>query len=355
MAPDFSIVVIGASAGGVPALQAVVASLPADLAAAVFVVLHIRPDAVSRLPEIISRSGPLSAQQAEDGDKIRAGCIYVAKPDHHLLVDKTHVGVKKGPKENRFRPAIDALFRSAAYTHGPRVIGVVLSGALDDGTSGLWSIKRLGGTTIVQDPREASFDSMPLSALEQVDIDHTLPTNEIGQKVAQLVGEGARHAVHPPQDLLRQMQIETEVAASANAFKRGLTDYGELTDLTCPECHGALVKLIEGSIMRYRCHTGHGFTASALLAGITEMVEPALWDVTRALEESVMLLDRISKQLADAGHSEESRRFHEKARETEKRAHALQELSINHEHLSQDALHAASDDARTSSGPSRKS
>jgi len=345
MARDFSIVVIGASAGGVPALQACVASLPTDLAAAVFVVLHTRADAVSRLPEILSRCGPLSAREAEDGDKIRAGCIYVAKPDHHLLVDKTHISVKKGPKENRFRPSIDALFRSAAYTHGPRVIGVVLSGALDDGTSGLWSIKRLGGTTIVQDPRQASFDSMPLSALEQVDIDHTLPTDEIGQKVARLIGEEARHAVHAPQDLIRQMQIETEVAASANAFKKGLIEFGEFTVLTCPECHGSLVKLTEGSAVRYRCHTGHGFTASALLAGITEMVEPALWDVTRALEESVMLLDHIAKQLADAGRSEESRRFHDKARQTEKRAHALQELSINHEHLSHDALRDPLDDA----------
>jgi two-component system, chemotaxis family, protein-glutamate methylesterase/glutaminase len=345
MAPDFSIVVIGASAGGVPALQACVASLPAELAAAVFVVLHVRADAVSRLPDILNRSGPLSAQEAEDGAKIRAGCIYVAKPDHHLLVDKNRVSVKKGPKENRFRPSIDALFRSAAYTHGPRVIGIVLSGALDDGTSGLWSIKRLGGTTIVQDPQQASFDSMPLSALEQVDVDYTLPTDEIGQKVARLIGEEARHTGHPPQDLIRQMQIETEVAASANAFKKGLIDFGEFTPLTCPECHGALVKLCEGSIVRYRCHTGHGFTASALLAGITEMIEPALWDVTRALEESVMLLDQIAQQLAEAGRSEESRRFHAKARETEKRAHALQGLSISHEHLSHDVLRGPSDDA----------
>jgi two-component system chemotaxis response regulator CheB len=186
----------------------------------------------------------------------------------------------------------------------------------------------------------ASAGGLPalLSALEQVDIDHTLPTDEIGQMVARLISEGARSTVHPPQHIIRQMQIETEVAASANAFKKGVTDYGELTDFTCPECHGSLVKLTEGSIVRYRCHTGHGFTASALLAGITEMVEPALWNVTRALEESVMLLDQIAQQLADAGRSEESRRFHEKARETEKRAHALQELTINHESLSQDAL-----------------
>ena len=345
VAPDLGIVVIGASAGGVRAVQTCVASLPADLAAAVFVVLHIRPHAVSRLSDIINRSSALLARQAEDGDAMRAGCVYVAKPDHHLLLDKTRVLVKKGPKENRFRPSIDALFRSAAYTHGPRVIGVVLSGALDDGTSGLWSIKRLGGITIVQDPREASFDSMPLSALEQVDIDHTLPTHEIGPMVARLIGEGARAAVHPPERTIRQMQIESEVAASANAFKRGLTDFGSLTDFTCPECHGALVELTEGSIVRYRCHTGHGFTASALLAGITETIEPALWDVTRALEESVMLLDQIAQQLADAGRAEEARRFHEKARETEQRAHALQQLSIDHEHLSQDALREPPDEA----------
>jgi two-component system, chemotaxis family, protein-glutamate methylesterase/glutaminase len=253
------------------------------------------------------------------------------------------MSVKKGPKENRFRPSIDALFRSAAYSHRERVIGIVLSGALDDGTSGLWSIKRFGGITIVQDPQEASFDSMPLSALEQVDIDHMLPAKDIGPIVGRLASGAAGKPVRPPPDIAERMRIESEVSASANAFKRGTMKHGELTVFTCPECQGALVKIMEGSTVRYRCHTGHGFTASALLAGITDSVEPALWHVTRALEECVMLLDHMAKHLADAGRANEAGRFSKKARETEQRAHALQALTIKHELLSQDALRDFSD------------
>lgn len=338
MASDFRIVVVGASAGGVSGLQEFVAGLPAHLPAAVFVVLHIRPDAISHLPEILSAKGPLPAAHPRDGEEIRPERIYVAVPDHHLLIDGDRIGVKKGPKENRFRPSIDALFRSAAYNHRASVIGVVLSGALDDGTSGLWSIKQLGGIAIVQDPQEAAFGSMPLNALERVDIDYRLPAKEIGPLVARLAGTGARRASRSSEEINKRIRIETEVAASTNAFKRGIMEYGALAPFTCPECHGALVEIIEGPLIRYRCHTGHGFTTSALLAGITESVEPALWEVTRALEECVMLLDHMGRHLADAGRSDDARRFAQKARETEARARALQELTIKHEHLSEEAL-----------------
>ncbi|PIK73195.1 chemotaxis protein CheB, partial [Methylobacterium frigidaeris] len=165
------IVVVGASAGGVPSLQALVAGLPANLNAAVLVVLHIAPYTNSNLARILDRHGPLPAVHAQDGEDLRPGQIYVSSPDYHLLVDGDHVGVKHGPKENRFRPSIDALFRSAAYTRKEQVIGIVLSGLLNDGTSGLWSIKRFGGTTIVQDPRDAAVDSMPLNALAEVEVD----------------------------------------------------------------------------------------------------------------------------------------------------------------------------------------
>jgi len=340
----FKIVVVGASAGGVEGLESLVAGLPADLPAAIFIVLHIRPDVVSNLPRILGTRGALPALHARDGDEIRPGHIYIAPPDHHLLVDGSHMAVKKGPKENRFRPSIDALFRSAAYAHGPRVIGVILSGALDDGTSGLWSIKRFGGMTVVQDPSEAAFDSMPRNALEQVDVDYTLPVKDIGSLVTRLVQSTDIRAIHPPDEIAERTRIEIKVAASTNAFRKGILDHGELSLFTCPECHGALVKITEGSIMRFRCHTGHGYTASALLAGITEAVEPALWGVTRALEECVLLLDEMAQHFIEAGKPDEAEQFTSKARETQKRAAILQTLTIGHEHLSRDTLRKSDQD-----------
>lgn len=337
MAPGHSIVVVGASAGGVGALQALVARLPPDLAAAVFIVLHIPPDAPSHLHEILARKGPLPALQARDGEKIKSGHIYVAPPNRHLLVEGDCLCVKTGPKENRFRPSIDALFRSAAYSHRGKVIGVVLSGALDDGTSGLWSIKRLGGVAIVQDPQDAAFDSMPLNALQHVEIDFRLCADDIGPVLAGLVNSEASKMAPIPEDVGERIRVEIEVAADTNAFRRGMLQYGQLSTFTCPECHGALVSITEGTILRYRCHTGHGFTASALLAGITEAAESSLWQVTRALEEAVMLLDQMASRFAATDPSAAAR-FSQKARETEQRARILQDITIQHEHLSQDAI-----------------
>jgi len=332
------IIVVGASAGGVPSLQALVAGLPADLNAAVLVVLHIAPYATSHLAHILDRCGPLPASHARDGEEIRPGQIYVASPDHHLLVEGDRIGVKHGPKENRFRPSIDALFRSAAYTHRERVIGIVLSGLLDDGTSGLWSIKRFGGITIVQDPKEAVVDSMPVSALAQVEIDHVLSAAEIGSLVGQLVQEPSRAAAQVPQHVTERMEVEVAVAGSANGFRRGITRFGETTALTCPECHGALRRITEGQLTRFRCHTGHGFTADALLSGITHTAEEALWNATRALEEGVMLLNDMSQQFEGAGRPDEAAKFSRHAREMEQRALALQEQATKQKTVGADTL-----------------
>lgn len=338
MEPSSSIIVVGASAGGVTSLEQLVSGLPLDLRGAVFVVLHIPPDAVSRLPQILSRNGPLSAVHPKDGDPIEPRQIYVAPPDHHLLIDGDRIGVKKGPRENRFRPSIDALFRSAAYTYRARVIGVVLSGVLDDGTSGLWSIKRLGGTTVIQDPEDAAHNAMPLNAREQVQIDHSLPARDMGPLLARLSREGptAIHDMFPEPG--RQMEIEVAVAAGGNAFARGIMECTQLSPFTCPECHGALVKLKEGNLTRFRCHTGHAFSKSALLAGVTEAVDHSLWQVTRALEECVMLLEEMARDLQARGETAEADRVFQKARDTERRASALQEISVQHEHLSEEAL-----------------
>jgi two-component system chemotaxis response regulator CheB len=319
--------------------QRFTAALPADLPAAIFVVLHMRDDSASNLATILDQAGPLPAGVARDAEQIGAGRIYVAPPGHHLLVDGDIVGVKAGPKENRFRPSIDALFRSAAYTCRERVIGVVLSGTLSDGTSGLWTIKRFGGITVVQDPQEAAFDAMPLSALEQVEVDYLLPVAEIGPVVGHLCAtEPAAVTVQPSPELVERIRTEVDVAASDDSFNKGMMDFGELSPFTCPECHGTLVRIKEGPLLRYRCHTGHGFSANALLSGVTESVNSALWNALRAMEESVMLLEHMAKHFAENDRHADAAVFLEKARQARMKARILQEQAISSEHLSEDNL-----------------
>src|SRR5829696_7385013 len=220
-------IVIGASAGGFQVVVNIASQLPADLPVPVFVVMHVRADHHSYLPEILAKAGPLSAVHPEDGAKIKAGVIYVAPPDHHLLIDDSHVAVKRGPKENGFRPSIDALFRSAAYTYGPGAIGVVLSGALHDGTSGLWSIKRLGGIAIIQEPDQARYPSMPRSALEYVDADYQVHSTEIGALLTQLTQEQPTQeemAEHGMDEHLRRLAIETQLAAGVNVPEKTVVE-----------------------------------------------------------------------------------------------------------------------------------
>lgn len=340
------IVVVGASAGGTQALLDLTAGLPRDFAAAVCVVTHMPAYAKSTLPALIGRRSPLRAVHPEDGEAIRAGCIYVAPPDCHLLVDEARVLIKKGPKENRFRPSIDALFRSAAYTHRERVIGVVLSGVLDDGTSGLWTIKRLGGTAIVQLPAEAEYDSMPLSALQQVEVDFSLPVRDMPACLVELVRERQDRpptpaAEHLPELDRQRLALEVAVAAEGNGLRAGLMKLGEVSAFACPECGGVLVKLREDRITRFRCHTGHAYTASALLASITEHVDETLWRGMRALEESTMLLRDLGQEFREQGDAPNARIFEHKAREEEKRSRLLHDTVLRHHVLSEELLTSA--------------
>src|SRR5205085_2097950 len=197
-----AIIVIGASAGGVEASRQVVAGLPDDLPATVFVALHLPPEARSTLPEILARSGPLTASHPRDGEPLRRGHIFVAPPDHHLLLEADRVLVKRGPLHNRHRPAIDPLFRSASLAFGPRVIGVVLSGTLDDGTDGLVTIKRRGGLAVVQDPATALFSGMPASAAGAVEVDHLVPVEGIGPLLGRLAGQSVDREAPPPESRL---------------------------------------------------------------------------------------------------------------------------------------------------------
>jgi two-component system, chemotaxis family, protein-glutamate methylesterase/glutaminase len=336
--PSEQAIVIGASAGGIESLREVVSRLPADLPAPVFVVLHVAPFVASTLPEILSRSGPLRASHPQDGTEIKRGVIYVAPPDHHLLIEGDKVAVKKGPKENRFRPSIDALFRSAAYIYGARAIGVILSGALDDGTSGLWSIKRMGGIAIVQQPNNARFESMPRSALEYVDADHNVPADEIGPLLEHLVRDRVVTDIRVESEISLRMRKEVEIAAEDGAFHKGIMDLGTLTPFTCPECHGVLVKLSEGKMSRFRCHTGHAYTDSALLEGVMESTGEMLWQLMRSLEEAVMLLKHTGQHLETAGDTKRAKIFLAKAAELEKRSNTFHDQVLSHESLSGDNL-----------------
>jgi two-component system chemotaxis response regulator CheB len=331
------IIVLGASAGGVDALRELVKGFPPDLGASVFVVLHIPPYAPSALPRVLSEAGPLEAIHAKDGGSIVANRIYVAPPDKHIILEANRIVVRRGPKENRFRPSIDALFRSAAYVYGPRAIGVVLSGVLDDGTSGLWSIKRLGGIAIVQDPDEALYPEMPRSAMEHVKIDHVARAAELGPLLARLVREAAPLDDHVDREELRRLGLEVEIAGHDGAFEKGIMKWGEMAPFTCPECHGALVRLKEGSLLRFRCHTGHAFTPSTLLAGITETVEDTLWQAMRGVEEQAMLLEHVAEHLRDTGRTDTAEMFLDKARQARDRAQVIHDSLPEHEQLSADS------------------
>jgi len=223
--------------------------------------------------------------------KIKPNRIYIAQPDHHLLIRNGKVRITHGPKENRFRPAVDPLFRSAAYTYTNRVIGVILSGALDDGTAGLWTIKHYGGIAIVQDPVDAEVSSMPRNAMRQVKVGHCVPVSGIAELLVQL----CRELLTEKPDVMKDEQTtkEIEIAAEENELEKGLMNFGELTPFTCPECHGVLSRLYNGDLVRYRCHTGHAYTVDALVASLAEKVEDYLYNAIRGMDETIILLNHL--------------------------------------------------------------
>jgi two-component system, chemotaxis family, protein-glutamate methylesterase/glutaminase len=244
---------------------------------------------------------------------MRPGHIHIAPPDHHLLVQGDRLLVRKGPKENRFRPSIDALFRSAAFSHGPRAIGIVLSGAMDDGAAGMWDIKCVGGTTIVQSPEEATFPSMPQSALDQVDIDHCLPAREIGTMLARLIPEPLsretfmEHQAAKPQ--MERMKLEVDVAAGSSAFREGIMRIGPPSPYTCPECQGVLMEVRDGNMPRFRCHTGHAYSGKSLLAAALERIEQNYGHAMASLEEAAMLLDGMGRAHSRQGDEARAARY----------------------------------------------
>ena len=322
-------IVIGASAGGVQALSRLVADLPANLPAAVFIVLHIASNAPSLLPGILARESDLPLEHAIDGEPIVRRRIYVGPPDHHLLIEEEHVKLVHGPKENLHRPSIDALFRSAARWAGPRVIGVVLTGARDDGRVGMRAIQKRGGITIVQDPAEAAFPSMPLSVLQGIKVDYSLPLSEIGPLLYKLAQETAeeegRYAV--PDDIEIEARIAEQEMESSDLIA-SVERLGKISKLTCPDCHGALWEIRDEDILRYRCHVGHAYSAESLSEGQSHMLEVALWSAVRALEEQMILANRIVERARRANQMRVAMLFEKRAREAEKHSSYLRTLLL---------------------------
>jgi two-component system chemotaxis response regulator CheB len=327
--PGKDIIVVGTSTGGIEALQVLVSGLPHDFRASLFVVLHIGPGGLGILPEILERAGRLPASNAKNWEMIRPGHIYVAPPDHHLLLEGSgHLRITRGPKENRFRPAVDPLFRSAAHAFGPRVVGVVLTGGLDDGTAGLWTVKDRGGTAIVQRPDQALAASMPLSALEHVAVDHCVSLEEIAPLLVDLALMPAEKNGTRPAS--KQLETEVNIAKEDNAIEVGIMGWGEPSVYACPECHGVLLQLKEGSNLRFRCHTGHAYSLEALLAEFSERTEETLWNAVRSMEEAALLMRRMASHLSEHHHGAATDPLLKEAERTQQQADVVRQLVAGH-------------------------
>jgi len=323
------VVVVGASAGGVSALEALVEGLPQDFPAPVLIVLHMAPTQRPLLAPILSAASVLPAAEAVDGEPLEAGRIYVAAPDHHLAIDGQRVRVARGPEENHMRPSIDVLFRSAAYYFGSRAIGVVLTGKLSDGTFGLMAIRRLGGLAMIQDPDEALYSEMPLAAMRRVDVDYSLPVSELPHLLAAAVQESPRPEPADAAHYRRDLKLEIDASAVSLAAEKTIVGYGEPSVYTCPECSGVLFRVVEGGTLdRFRCYTGHGFTTPALLEELAQRTEAVLWQTVKCLKESRTLLVEASVRMREAGEMQTAEWLENQIEEIEQRLETLHATAL---------------------------
>ena len=324
------IVVIGTSAGGLETLRSLVGALPETFPAPICVVMHTAPESPGVLHEILARSGRLPTVSVNKSERLAKGRIYVAPPDCHLVTEPGRVRSTKGPKENRFRPAIDPLFRSAAQVYGPAAIGVILTGNLDDGTAGLGTIKQLGGTAVVQDPADALYPSMPLSALQHVNVDHRSSLADLPKLLVRLTANppaGAGEFTVPD-----KVNVEVNIAKEQHPRDAGLEAIGEPSRYACPECHGVLLQLVDGDRVRFRCHTGHAYSIDSLVAGVDEGIDAALWNAIRALEEATLLMQRMAS-LLPAGGGEEANQLARRAEDVRRQSDAIRSIASGREAL----------------------
>jgi two-component system chemotaxis response regulator CheB len=325
------VVVMAASAGGIEVLRGLLSRLPANLPASVLVVLHISASSGGALASILDRSGPLRAAAARDGEPLLPGRVYVAPPDHHLLIRDDQIELSRGPRQNGHRPAADPLFSSAAAAHGRRVIGVVLSGTLDDGAAGAAAIERSGGLVIIQDPAESAYPGMPQAALAATSHAHVLSLPEIASMIVRecqqsvTAGGGTSSPGHPgAANLSGQAAHLGEMLAGPAS----VTDEppGEWSGLSCPECGGPLNYSPQIEPGRYECRLGHGWSPASLLDGHSSAVEQALWIAALRLDERARLTGTMAEEADKRNHPLSATRFREASREAEKALIVIREL-----------------------------
>ncbi|KAM3105397.1 chemotaxis protein CheB [Phormidesmis sp. 146-33] len=321
--PNRNIIVIGASAGGVETLTQLVSALPKDLSAVIFVTVHFPSYGTSVLPQILDRCATLPAFHPKDGDPIELGKIYVAPPDYHLVLHNHRIRLSRGPRENGHRPAIDVLFRSAAHSYGQRVVGVILSGLLDDGTAGLKVIKERGGMAIVQNPDEASFDGMVRSAIENVKVDLVLNVSDIALRLVALSQETVREDDSMSDNFEREVEV---VATSKADLEQGKHPQTTPSMVTCPDCGGVLWEVKTNNLIRYRCHVGHVYSSDSLLSEQASLVETSLWSAIRALEEKAALARRMAKQARDQNRLLSEAQFLARADEAKQQADVVRRV-----------------------------
>lgn len=318
------VVVVGASAGGVESLQSFLAAVRPDLPAAVLIVLHIPSGGASMLPSILRRVSSLPVAAASGHDDLRRGQVLVAPPDYHLVVLDDHAVLSRGPRESGHRPAVDVLFRSAARACGPRVIGVVLSGALDDGTAGMVTIRQRGGLVLAQSPCDAAYPGMPRSVIEQVGADHVGSAADLGRLVAELAETDEGHSRSAAPSPLLEMEVEMaaldEEALSADDRP------GDPSGFSCPDCDGTLFAIEDGGLLRFRCRVGHAWSASALALEQSQAVDRALWMAVRSLEERAALNRQLSDRAGERGNMLSRQRYLERATEAAESAAVVRKL-----------------------------
>jgi two-component system, chemotaxis family, protein-glutamate methylesterase/glutaminase len=322
--PNRDIIVIGGSSGATAPLKELLARLPADLPAAIFVVLHIPTHGIGILSTVASAAANLPVCQAQDGLEIKNGHIYLGAPDHHLLLGSGHMMLGRGPRENMVRPAIDPLFRSAALHYGPRVIGLVLSGLLSDGAAGLRAIKSCGGMTLVQDPADAIADDMPLRALEATTIDLCVPGARLGDVLSDLAREQAGKALPIPPEI----KLEVEIAAGERIGSDSLVVIAEPVALTCPSCGGVLSQLKAEHPLRFRCQVGHAYTADALAKEQEARVDEALRVALRIIEERAELVQRMAEDGRRSGRQAVAQMYAARAGEYRKYADMIRRVML---------------------------
>ena len=317
------IIVIGGSAGSQSVLRQIMSGLPADLPASIFVATHVPSNSPGYLADILSSAGPLPVLRAVDGQPVERGKVYAAVPDRHLLLVDGIMQLGDGPRENMTRPAIDPLFRSAALAYGPRTIGVVLSGLLNDGASGLSAIKACGGTTVVQHPLDAHADEMPLAALEAVNVDRIAPASELARVLTEIVADDAGSAVAPPDSLA----MEVEIAAGARLGSAALRQIADPSAISCPDCQGVLSEMKGEGPLRYRCQIGHAMTAE-ILAARSDDVAHAMRVALRIMEERVTLVARMAQDARANGRMAVAELYEARAAEYGRYAGVLREAAL---------------------------